>query len=44
MLVRYSRAMLPFEPASGTNVKVKAGGLQVGAGLHFRLKEPRIVP
>ena len=44
VLVRYSRATLSFSPAPGTDVKIKAGGLQVGAGLHFRFKEPRIVP
>ena len=41
VLVRYSRATLSFSPAPGTDVKIKAGGLQVGAGLHFRFKEPR---
>ena len=35
-MVRYSRATVPFSPAAGTDVSLKVGGTQVGAGLHFR--------
>ncbi len=33
---RYSRSMVPFPTDAGDEVKVKAGGLQVGGGLRFR--------
>jgi hypothetical protein len=35
-LVRYSRARVPFTPAAGTDLTIEAGGVQAGAGLHFR--------
>jgi len=35
-IVRYSKADVPFSPAPGVDVTIKAGGVQAGAGLHFR--------
>lgn len=35
-IARFSRAMIPFAPAEGAGVTIRAGGLQVGGGLHFR--------
>ena len=35
-IVRYSRADVPFSPAPEVDVTVRAGGVQAGAGLHFR--------
>jgi len=36
VIVRYSEAKVPFSPADGTHVTIKAGGLQYGGGLRFR--------
>jgi len=34
-IVRYSRASVPFPVASGQEVSIRAGGLQVGGGVRF---------
>jgi len=35
-IARFSRATMPFDAVDGTALKIRAGGLQGGGGLHVR--------